>query len=84
MFTTKDLISTSQVKFFALDSTKTESDYVNNGELASLALLDISEAEKHNTIAHCVSVYSLENDRLEAGAFKSRATCSEFCRHIEI
>ncbi|MBN2480486.1 MAG: hypothetical protein JXB19_02000 [Bacteroidales bacterium] len=67
MFTTKDLINTSQVKFYALDCSKNDFDYVKNGELASLLLLDISEAEKQQTLNHCVSVYNPDNDRIEPG-----------------
>jgi len=67
MYTTKDLINSSQVKFYALDTSRTEADYVEDGELASLSLLDISEAEKHGTLVHCTSVYNINNDRIEAG-----------------
>ncbi|MBN1158957.1 MAG: pyruvate, phosphate dikinase, partial [Bacteroidales bacterium] len=67
MFTTKDLINTSQMKFYALDCSKNDFDYVNDGELASLVLLDIREAERQQTISHCVSVYNSDNDRIEPG-----------------
>jgi hypothetical protein len=67
MYTTKDLINSSQVQFYALDLSKSNVDYVMEGELASLALLDISEAEKHGTLSHCASVYSAANDRIESG-----------------
>ena len=67
MYTTKDLINSSQVKFYALDTSRTDVDYVNDGELASLALLDIDEAEKHGTMVHCASVYNINNDRIEPG-----------------
>ncbi len=67
MFTTKDLINSSQVQFYALDCSKQNFDYLNKGELASLALLDISQAEKHGSLKHCVSVYNQANDRIEPG-----------------
>lgn len=67
MFTTRDLINASQVKFYALDCSGAQFDYLNKGELASLALLDISESEKHNTLQHCASVYNPDNDRIESG-----------------
>ncbi|MBN2275020.1 MAG: hypothetical protein JXK95_11850, partial [Bacteroidales bacterium] len=67
MFTTKDLINSSQVQFYALDCSKNDCDYVNEGELASLVMLDISEAEKHGTLKHCVSVYNPINDQIEPG-----------------
>ncbi len=63
----KDLINSSQVKFYALDTSLSDVDYVNDGELASLVMLDISEAEKHGTLRHCASVYNVDNDRLEPG-----------------
>jgi hypothetical protein len=67
MYTTKDLINSTQVKFYALDCSKSDFDYVNKGELASLVMLDISEAEKHGTINHCVSAYNSINDQVEPG-----------------
>jgi len=67
MYTTKDLINSSQVQFYALDCSKKDVDYINEGELASLVMLEISEAEKHGTINHCVSVYNSINDQIEPG-----------------
>ncbi len=67
MYILKDLINSSQVKFYALDTSLSDVDYVNDGELASLVMLDISEAEKHGSLKHCASVYNIDNDRLEPG-----------------
>ncbi len=67
IYTTKDLINSTQVNFYAVDMSKEHVDYINEGELATLALLDISEAEKHGTIKHCASVYNPDNDRVETG-----------------
>ena len=67
MYILKDLINSSQVKFYALDTSLSDVDYVNDGELASLVMLDISEAEKHGSLKHCASVYNMDNDRLEPG-----------------
>jgi len=67
MYTTKDLLNSSQLKFYALNTEKNEVDYVADGELASLELLDISVAESHGTINHCASVYLADNDRIETG-----------------
>jgi hypothetical protein len=67
MYTTKDLIDSSQVKYYALDTSRTDVDYVKDGEMASLVMLDISEAEKHGTMVHCASVYNINNDRIEPG-----------------
>ncbi len=67
MFTSKDLINSSQVQFYALDCSKQNFDYLNKGELASLTLLDISQAERHGSLKHCVSVYNPANDQIEPG-----------------
>jgi hypothetical protein len=67
MYSTKDLLNSSQVQFYALDFSKKDIDYVKEGELGSLSLLDLSEAEKHGTLKHCVSVYNRANDRIEIG-----------------
>lgn len=67
MYTNKDLLNSSQRKFYALNTMKGEVDYVTDGELASLELLDIEVAEKHGTLAHCASVYNSDNDLIEPG-----------------
>lgn len=67
IYTTKDLINSTQVNFYAVDMKKEDIDFSKEGELASLALLDISVAEKHGTIKHCASVFNPDNDRVEAG-----------------
>ncbi len=67
MYSIKDLMNSSQVQFYALDCRETNADFLKNGELAALKLLDISEAEKHGTLNHCASVYNAANDRLDAG-----------------
>lgn len=63
----KDLLNSSQVQFYALDTSDTEIDFLEHGELAALKLLDISEAEKHGTLTHCASVYNPNNDLIEPG-----------------
>ncbi len=67
MYTTKDLLCSSQLQFYALNLGKKEIDYVREGELASLSLLDIAEAEKHGSLKHCASVFNAANDRMESG-----------------
>jgi hypothetical protein len=67
MLTTRDLLNGSQLQFYALNTTKHDIDYVKDGELASLELLDISVAEKHGTLSHSASVYLADNDRIETG-----------------
>ncbi len=63
----KDLLKTTQVKFFAVDMSISDIDYMKHGDKAALVSLDISEAEKHDTIRHCVSVYNPDNDCLIPG-----------------
>lgn len=63
----KDLLNNSQVQFFALDCEKTDNDFLKDGELAALKLLDIYDAIPHGTLKHCVSVYNPDNDLLEPG-----------------
>jgi len=67
MYNTKDLLNSTQVTFYALDCEQEHVDFLKDGELASLKLLNISEAEKHGALAHCASVYNPDNDRVEAG-----------------
>jgi hypothetical protein len=67
IYSIKDLLVSSQVQFYALDCKTKEVDFLKNGELATLKLLNISEAEKHGTLTHCASVYNANNDRVEPG-----------------
>jgi hypothetical protein len=63
---TKDLVKTSQVKFYAVDLDKTDIDLINE-EYAGMVKIDIDVAEKHGNLKHCVSVYEPDNDRLVPG-----------------
>jgi len=65
----KDLYKNSQVDFLALDLRKHDFDLLE-GELASLAKLDIYEAEKHGNLRHCASVYDMESGTLNPGINK--------------
>lgn len=67
VYTTKNLLNSTQVKFYAVDLNKQDFDLLNDGELSSVAELEISEAEKYGVLKHCASVYNANNDRLEAG-----------------
>ncbi len=64
---TKDLIKSSQLDFFAVDMNKQTFDFVRENEKAALTLLEISEAEKHGTLKHSASVYNPDNDTLTPG-----------------
>lgn len=70
IFSTKDLLNSTQTDFLAVDLSKNNIDYLNDGEMASIASLDISKAEEHGTLNHCASIYNRDNDRIEAGLNK--------------
>ncbi len=65
----KDQFRNSQVKFFAVDLRKKEINILD-GEMAGLAYEDISVAEKHGTLKHCVSVYNPDNNMIYPGTSK--------------
>ena len=67
MCSVKDMLNNTQVKFYALDCESETIDFLREGELASLKLLDIAEAETNKEIRHCISVYNPNNDRIEPG-----------------
>jgi len=61
---TKDMLHSSQVQFYAVDTSIQRLDLVTEGEKAGLALLDIADAERHGSLVHCASAYDPANDRL--------------------
>ena len=67
IFSPKELLKSTQTEFCALDVSKDQIDYLHDGEMAPIARLSISEAEKHGTIKHCASVYNAQNDNVEPG-----------------
>ncbi|MCX7863067.1 MAG: pyruvate, phosphate dikinase [Bacteroidales bacterium] len=64
-----DIVNNSQTEFFAIN-LKQNNPNLMEGENASLARLDLYEAEMHETLKHLASVYNPENDTLEAGLSK--------------
>lgn len=64
--TPQEMYKGSQVHFYAVDLKKKEVNLLE-GEEAGLRKLDIDEAERHGTLRHCASVYSLENNRIIPG-----------------
>jgi hypothetical protein len=66
IISTKDLVKSSQVKFYAVDLDKTELN-LKEGVNMGLQKLDIDVAEKHGNLKHCASVYNPDNDQLEPG-----------------
>jgi len=66
IISTKDLVKSSQVQFYAVDRNKKELD-LSEGVNMGLAKLDIDVAEKQGNLKHCASVYNPDNDQLEPG-----------------
>ena len=83
MFTTVDLLQSTQVDFYAVDMCKTEIDLIKDGEHAALCRMDISEAEKHGTIKHCTAVYNVANDRIEDGLSAKGARIINFANILK-
>ncbi|MBU1195281.1 MAG: hypothetical protein KKE62_15730 [Proteobacteria bacterium] len=67
VYGTKELLNSTQVKFYALKCEDLTLDLLKDGELASLEMLDIDVAESHGTLTHCASVYNMDNDRIKPG-----------------
>jgi len=65
--TLEDQSKGSQVKFYAICMEEKELDLLEYGQDAGLIKLEISDAEKHGTLKHCVSVYDPDNDRIVPG-----------------
>ncbi len=62
----KDLYKNSQLRFYAVNLAKPDINLLE-GEDAGLIKLDIFEAEKHDNLKHCASVYDIANDRIIPG-----------------
>ncbi len=65
--TSGDILEKSQRKFYALDLSKQNFD-LSKGEDATLISLDISKAEKDNTLDDLASVYDPVDDRFRDGS----------------
>jgi len=61
------LFKDSQVEFLAMDMTRGDVDFVNQGSDANLVRLPISHAEKDGVLSHLASVYDADNDRIQPG-----------------
>jgi hypothetical protein len=62
----KDLYKDSQVSFYAVDMAKKDVNLLE-GEYAGLITLNISDAERHDTLKHLASVYNPDNDSIIPG-----------------
>ena len=60
---TKDLISSSQKEFYALNMENIEFD-LTKGEETTLAKLDIKDAEEHKALEHLASVWDYQDNRM--------------------
>jgi len=67
MYTTQSLLQTTQTQFYALDLTNTDPDFLADGELAAVKMVDIYDAEEHGTLKHLASVYNADNDTVRPG-----------------
>ncbi len=66
ILSSKDLVKSSQVQFYAVDLNKEEINLMS-GVDAGLKKLDIDVTEKHGNLKHCASVYNPDNDQIESG-----------------
>jgi len=64
-----DQIKNSQVKFYAVNLKKNIPNLMD-GEIAGLTFRDLSIAEKHNTLTHCVSTYNPDSNTFYPGLTK--------------
>jgi len=62
----RDQYKGSQVRFYAVDLQKKDVNLIE-GEDAGLRQLDIDDAERHGTLTHLASVYSIDNNRIVPG-----------------
>ncbi len=62
----RDLYKNSQVHFYAVNMEDKKINLLE-GESAGLVKLQLTDAERHGTLKHCVSVYNPDNDSLTAG-----------------
>jgi len=69
ILTPKDQIQNSQVQFYAVDLKKQNPNLLE-GDTAGLIKPDIDEAERHDTLKHCASVYDTDNNTIIPGLDK--------------
>ena len=67
MYTTQSLLQTTQTQFYALDLTNTDPDFLADGELAAVKMVDIYDAEEYGSLKHLASVYNADNDTIRPG-----------------
>lgn len=62
----KDQYKNSQLEFYALNLNNADINLLD-GELAGMKKLEISDAEKHDNLKHCASVFDFDNERIIPG-----------------
>ena len=67
MYTTQSLLQTTQTQFYALDLTNNDPDFLANGELAAVKMVDTYDAERYGSLKHLASVYNADNDTIRPG-----------------
>ncbi len=65
--TVRDLVSSSQKVFYAIDMERDMVNIENEGEEAAIRKYTLAEAEEDGILQHCASVYHRENDSLVPG-----------------
>lgn len=65
--TPKDQLKSTQTYFYAIDMNKKSVCFLDDDEIASLAKLEIFDAEKHGTLKHCASTFDPDNDTISPG-----------------
>jgi hypothetical protein len=82
-FSRKDLLNSTQVHFLAVDLSRKNINYMKDGDMAPLAMLDIDVAEGHGTLNHCTSVYNPDNDSFEPGLSAAGARVINFANILK-
>jgi len=66
----RDQFRSSQVEFFALNMLRPDINLARDGEEAGLIRLTVDDAERHDTLRHCASVYNPDNNTITPGLSK--------------
>lgn len=78
----KDQLNNSQLDFYAVNLSNNNPDLLK-GEEAGLVKLEISEAEKHGNLKHCVSVFDIDNEILIPGIDSYGPRIVDFCNILK-
>ncbi len=78
----KDQVKNSQVNFLAVDLERTVPNLLES-DMASLATLDLYDAEQHGSLRHCASVYDPDNNTIYPGLSKAGARIVNFANILK-